>query len=182
MIVPKRFLEIGPTPKKALGTDWDTLDVHPYPGTTFVADVNKPLTFIKNETYEIVYASHIIEHIPWFNTIVVLKEFWRILKSGGVLEIWCPDFEKLVKAYLEQKVLDKWFLYNPKRDPTLWVSGRIFAYDREGTDSNNWHRAVFDEKHLKSCLSEAGFVELENLVKPRGYDHGAINLGVSGKK
>ncbi|HDY90437.1 MAG TPA: hypothetical protein ENH82_20245, partial [bacterium] len=73
MIVPKRFLEIGPTPKKVLGSEWDTLDVLPYPGTTFVADANKPLTLIKKETYEIVYASHVIEHIPWFNTIVVLK-------------------------------------------------------------------------------------------------------------
>lgn len=39
----------------------------------------------------LLYASHVLEHIPWYKTEEVLREWVRVLKPGGVLEVWVPD-------------------------------------------------------------------------------------------
>jgi predicted SAM-dependent methyltransferase len=123
--------------------------------------------------------SHILEHVPWFDTVATLREVLRILKPGGEVEIWVPDFAKIAKAYLEKRPGDTWFKFNPKKDYMTWINGRTFTY---GPGDENWHRAVFDEAFLKRQLREAGFCYTKRLVRPRGYDHGAINLGVAATK
>ena len=121
--------------------------------------------------------SHILEHIPWTQTVAALREMRRILAPGGALEIWVPDLEKLVKAYLAKDTGGcKWRKFNKEADPVTWFNGRLFTY---GPEAENWHRAAFDAPYLKRQLRRAGFNQAINrLQKPRGYDHGWINLGM----
>ena len=44
-----------------------------------------------------------LEHLSFVEEGKIFKEFNRILKKGGVLEICVPDFEKLVKMWLGAK-------------------------------------------------------------------------------
>ena len=60
----------------------------------YVYDAGKPLPFEDN-TFDLVYASHVLEHIPWYKVEEVVKEWVRILKPGGVLEVWVPDGLKI---------------------------------------------------------------------------------------
>ncbi len=124
--------------------------------------------------------SHILEHIPWTQTDIFLKEIYRILKPRGVVEIWVPDLEKLVQAYLNPELnkKDGWYRFNDERDPVKWFNGRLFTY---GPGEENFHRASFDTSYLNRCLIKAGF-DTQSLSKPRGYDHGWINLGMAGRK
>lgn len=171
-------LEIGPG-KAPVNRSWDIIDMVKYPYVDIVHDVrNLPLPVGSNK-YDLIYMSHILEHIPWFQTHDFLKEILRILKPGGEVEIWVPDFAKLVDAYQRQKILDTWFKFNPDKDFMTWINGRLFTY---GPGEENWHRAAFDEKYLRRCLQRAGFRHTTRLTKPRGYDHGPINLGVAGVK
>ena len=178
----KRKLEIGPEIGKRIDSSWETLDIVPGKNIDIVADISEHLDMIKDNTYDLIYASHILEHIPWFKTVSVLKEIYRILKPKGILEIWVPDFKKIVEVYLNKKIPDGWNMLNSEKDPYLWINGRLFAYDREGTNQNIWHKATFDSIHLKSCLKKSGFIDITFLQKPRGHDHGWINLGMCGKK
>ena len=66
---------------------------------TYLHDVRILPLPIKSHTYDLVYMSHILEHIPWFQTVDFLKEIHRILKGDGTVEIWVPDFEKIVEAF-----------------------------------------------------------------------------------
>lgn len=171
-------LEIGPG-EHPLGKDWDTLDCKGSP--TYLHDLRLLPLPISSDTYDLVYMSHVLEHIPWFQTINLLREIRRIIKPGGRVEIWVPDLRKLVDAYLNPELVhaDGWYKYNPEKDPIKWLNGRLFTY---GPGEENWHRAVFDSEYLARCLWKAGFAFPKLLEKPRGYDHGWINLGMWARK
>lgn len=44
----------------------------------------------KNFVFEELYASHLIEHLN--NSALFLRECHRVLRSGGKIYIWCPNF------------------------------------------------------------------------------------------
>jgi ubiquinone/menaquinone biosynthesis C-methylase UbiE len=172
-----RVLEIGPG-EKPVDPSWDTMDMIQRPGLNHtIHDVrNLPLP-VPDESYGLVYMSHILEHIPWTQTVDALREIRRILIPGGSVEIWVPDLAKLVDAYIKGNTGGcNWRKFNKEDDPVTWFNGRVFTY---GPGEENWHRALFDAQYLKRQLRRAGFVgAINRLRKPRGYDHGWINLGM----
>lgn len=171
------FLEIGPGEKR-LGKHWKTLDCIQRPHVDYVARWGEERLPIEDGACELVYSSHCLEHCAWHQVDSALREVYRILQPGGWLEVWVPDFAYIVDCYLKGKCGDNWLKHNPTADPMVWVNGRLFTY---GPDPN-WHRACFDRKHLEKCLRAAGFFHVSDLEKPRGYDHGAIGLGLRGVK
>ncbi len=62
------------------------LDIHPHAGVDVVCTTNK-LPF-ENDTFDLVIANHVLEHVPnWFESF---KELARVVKVGGVVEVWIP--------------------------------------------------------------------------------------------
>lgn len=186
----QRYLEIGPGNEMMLG--FETLNIVGGTNVDYVFDAAKTLPFEDN-TFDLIYASHILEHIPWYKTEEVLKEWVRILKPEGQLEAWVPDSlkicETLFKAELESvNLIDKdgWYKFNPRKDPCLWAAGRIFSYgDGTGNPNHpNWHRAIFTPRYLKELFKYVGLINIKEMghSEVRGYDHGWINLGVKGTK
>jgi SAM-dependent methyltransferase len=185
-----RKLEIGPGPTRTPG--FETLNVVWWPNVDYVADAAKRLPF-PADTFEIVYASHILEHIPWYLSERVLREWRRVIKPGGRLELWVPNGLEICRAFVAAEdgrdhdiERDGWYRFNDERDAAKWAAGRLFSYgDGKGTPGHqNWHLALFSERYLKELLQRAGFVRCERLPRSavRGYDHGWINLGVVGIK
>lgn len=186
----RRYLEIGPGASRI--PSFETLDVVRGPNVDYVWDAAKPLPF-KSGTFDLVYASHVLEHIPWYKTEEVLRDWTLVLKHGGLLEAWVPDGLKICKTLLEAELgggsridEDGWYRFNPRRDPCVWAAGRIFTYgDGTGaTNHPNWHRAIFTARYLKELFERAGLVDVRELDRSevRGYDHGWISLGVTGRK
>jgi SAM-dependent methyltransferase len=179
-----RQLHIGPGRDKLPG--FETLDI--LPGCDHQADASKWLPF-KDRTFNLIYASHIIEHIPWYDTVQTLQEWLRILRPGGKLEVWTVDMLRVAHHLIAYEQTgtrihpDGWKRYNPNRNPYLWCAGRTFAYSKSGkVDDPNWHKAMFTWGHLLECFQAAGFTQISRLSKPRGKDHGFINLGIVGTK
>jgi SAM-dependent methyltransferase len=185
-----RRLEIGPGLTRIPG--FETLNVTWSPITDYVVDASAHLPFDDN-TFEVIYASHVLEHIPWYLTDQVLREWCRILKHGGRLEVWVPDGLRICKALVDYEISgenriseDGWFRFNAERDPCKWAAGRLYSYG-DGTgapQSPNWHRSVFTPRYLKTLLEQMGLVDVRQLKSQdvRGYDHGWINLGMGGVK
>ena len=185
-----RFLEIGCGNERIHG--FETLNIVPSRNVDYILDTSRPLPFASG-IFEIVYASHVLEHIPWYLVESVLKEWKRILRSGGRLEVWVPDGLKICKTLIDAETndldnthLDGWYKFNPDRDPCVWASGRIFTYgDGKGSAGDpNWHRALFTPRYLQGIFKKIGFekVEIMDHSSVRGFDHGWINLGVAGIK
>ena len=79
---------------------YDALNVIPASNVDFLWDAAKRLPF-RDGAFDVVYASHILEHIPWYNAEQVLAEWVRVVAPGGRLEIWVPDGLKICKAFVD---------------------------------------------------------------------------------
>jgi predicted SAM-dependent methyltransferase len=53
----------------------------------------------KNKTINVIYSSHVLEHIDRDTMPHVLAEWRRVLKTKGLLRIVVPDLFLLVKSY-----------------------------------------------------------------------------------
>lgn len=189
-------LEIGPAKTRIPG--FETLDVVPGPLVDHVADCRRmPFT---PGTFALVYASHVIEHIPWYETADLLQEWARVLAPGGALEVWTVNAYLVAKALVEYEEhdplttpdhavnpvrFDGWHRFNHERDGYKWVAGRLFAYAKRNTAGDpNWHRALFTPRSLQAAFTRAGFVNVRLMDRSevRAKDHGRINLGVRGER
>ncbi len=170
-------LEIGPrdTP---LDGEWLTLDAREGFDSDFVCEWGKDPIPVEDDSLSLVYASHVLEHVPWERTHHALVDVFRILQPGGAFEVWVPDLQVIVNAMQSGKIPDGWRRSNPEGDVMKWVNGRLFAYG----PGHNWHKAAFTKAYLRRCLERAGFVNVTPLAHPRGYDHGPINMGMKGVK
>ena len=186
----ERLLEIGCGNERIPG--FETLDVICGKNVDYTVDATKRLPFA-SATFDIIYASHVLEHAAWYQTDDVLREWVRVLKPRGRLEVWVPDGLKICKALVDYETRgddyidrDGWYRYNPEREPCKWASGRLFTYG-DGTgrwDDANWHRALFTPRFLRLALERAGLANIRELDRSevRGYDHKWINLGMTGTK
>ncbi|MFP4029830.1 MAG: class I SAM-dependent methyltransferase [Candidatus Brocadiia bacterium] len=171
---------------------FEVLDAAGQPGVDYVYDASKPLPF-SDETFELIHASHVLEHIPWYKIREVLREWTRILQRGGQMEIWVPDGLKVSQVIVDyennprdKKKPEHPYPLNPEREPCKWADWHLFGYGagvRAGV-SANWHRALFTPRYLKEVMQQVGLKEISKMDRSqaRGPDHGWINLGVSGKK
>jgi SAM-dependent methyltransferase len=62
-------------------------------------DVRRPLPF-PDETFDAVYALHIIEHLTPEEGSKFVAEVHRVLRPGGIFRVSTPDLESAVRAYL----------------------------------------------------------------------------------
>ena len=187
---PQRMLEIGPGIQRVEG--FESVNIVPGRNVDYVYDCSRKMPFAEN-TFNVIYASHVLEHIIWYNVQPVLSEWVRILKPQGRLEIFVPDGLKICKAFVDAEegrtsdfTLDGWYKFNPEKDPCVWANGRIFTYgDGDGNrQSPNWHFTVFSQRYLSKCMQQAGLIDIQQLNNDmvRGDDHGWINLGLAGRK
>ena len=69
--------------------------------------IERPKFPFEDNSIELIYTSHTIEHITDESVINFIKESQRILKKGGVLRITCPDSNLLLNS-VKFKVKDFW--------------------------------------------------------------------------
>lgn len=98
---------------------------------------------VPDQTFDIVFSSHTLEHFPWVGVQKVLKEWCRILKVGGELRIVVPNLRHVAKRLLDDELIptDFWVLYG------------------EQDYSKNFHSAGFTPKVLTSLVESLGIFE-----------------------
>lgn len=74
------------------------VDTRPMLHIHYIHEVEE-LPMFANRTVDLLYASHLLEHVPRDRLERTLKEWYRVLKSGGVLRFGVPDFEGLLRIY-----------------------------------------------------------------------------------
>jgi predicted SAM-dependent methyltransferase len=119
------------------------IDIRKLPHVDYVTSADK-LDMFADNSVDLIYACHILEHFGRNQIYYVLGEWHRVLKHGGILRIAVPDFEKLVEVYLRTNDL--------KVILGLLVGGQDYP--------ENTHRTVFDYVYLSEVLKEVGFVNI----------------------
>ena len=79
--------------------NWTNIDFTTNSPDVIKADLLKGLPF-DNQTFDVVYSSHFIEHIPKNAVNFFLTECYRVLKPKGVIRLITPDLEFLSKEYI----------------------------------------------------------------------------------
>ena len=64
---------------------------------------------VPSESYDLVFASHVLEHVKRAEVHNVLKEWRRILKVGGKLQLIVPDLEVAAIELLSCKTTQETF-------------------------------------------------------------------------
>ena len=80
--------------------DWINIDLNASSEHVLHQNLREGLTF-ETASVDVIYASHVLEHLSMTDGERLLKEIHRVLKEGGVLRIVVPDLEGIAKSYIE---------------------------------------------------------------------------------
>jgi SAM-dependent methyltransferase len=109
-------------------------------------DVTRRFRF-DDETFDVVYASHLLEHLHPDAAERCLREVHRVLRPGGILRLAVPDLDHMVAHY-------------DPADPNQFLWG---IYQGRGARAKRtarhwWH---YNEVSLEALLRSIGFREMQ---------------------
>ena len=100
-----------------------------------------------DSSVSMIYASHVLEHFERNEYKTVLKEWFRVLKPGGILRLAVPDFAACAAIYYENGLADG-------------LSGLVGLLVGGQRNEHDFHKMIFDEDFLRRDLLEIGFCEV----------------------
>jgi predicted SAM-dependent methyltransferase len=120
-------------------------DLNPGPGG-IVHDLTKPLPHPDNSV-DLIFSEHFIEHITREQAVGLLKESYRVLKPGGKIRITTPDLRIITKDYLDRKI-DRWKGGWEPATPAQMMNYGLTSWG---------HQFTYDKEELAMAFREAGF-------------------------
>ena len=124
---------------------WFHVDALAYDHVDHVGRV-EDLSFIPDNTAQLIYACHVLEHFGRKTYKAALAEWCRVLAPGGVLRLAVPDCNAAARLYLSGTL--------PRGIED--VRGLVTGGQR---DEYDFHGMIFDEASLSADLKEVGFSE-----------------------
>jgi len=114
----------------------------------------------EHHSIDVLYTSHMLEHLDAKGMATVLAEARRVLKPGGHIRIAVPNLRHHVDNYLQTGDADG-FMNNTglSRRPALTIFSRIwylFVSDRS-------HKHMYDGASLCDLLERAGFRDVREM-------------------
>lgn len=127
------------------------MDIVAGPEVDYVGDCAH-LSQFDTSSIETIYASHVLEHIPYANLPATLKEWHRVLMPGGKIMVAVPDMNILAQLFVnaEIKGADKVFVMR------MMFGGQL--------DKADFHCIGFDLEILGVHLHLAGFTEIQRVA------------------
>ncbi len=129
--------------KRNFGSEWIHVDGNNFPHVDVVTSDLFNLPFA-DETFDLVYASHVIAYFDRREINEALCEWKRILKKGGVLRLATPDFEVLSRLYQNGDIVLEQLL------------GPLYGKMQMG-EKAIYHKTTYDYISLNNLLIGAGF-------------------------
>jgi SAM-dependent methyltransferase len=126
-------------------------------------------------TVEVLYSSHMVEHLDRQDAGRFLREALRVLRPGGVIRLAVPDLARRVASYCEGGDADAFVAATRLAEPR---PGTLPARVARLLLGSHHHRWMYDGASLCRLLERNGFVEAA-IVPPgetRIPDPGALDL------
>lgn len=147
-------LNLGCYDKKLPG--FTNVDIREEANPDLVDDAFK-LNKINDNSVQIIYSSHMLEHLSYEDSKSALKVWYNKLVNGGILRLAVPDFESICKRYIYKGNIDE-------------VLHSVCGSQKHKFD---FHYNIFDESRLTSFLKQAGFSKISRYnwweVEPHKY-------------
>tara|TARA_R110002012_G_scaffold273576_2_gene459484 strand:+ start:801 stop:1346 length:546 start_codon:yes stop_codon:yes gene_type:complete len=154
------------------GSDWIHIDGGSYDHLDY-KNITK-LEF-KNDSVDLIYASHVLEYFDINEARDLLREWRRVLKPGGELRVAVPDFEAMNMLYHNGKVKLK--------DIIGPLYGRMPMRDKM-----IYHKTTYDYESLHLLLYELAYNNIKRYdwreyeVHRQNDDHSQSYLNPKGDK
>jgi predicted SAM-dependent methyltransferase len=132
---------------------WKNFDIDPGPDVDYVGDC-MDLSQLADNSVETIYASHVLEHVSYQKDLqATLKEWFRVLVSGGEVMISVPDLETLCRLFLAPTLTGK------QRFQVMQVmfGGQMDEFD--------FHSVGLSSEWLGGYLQGAGFAQIRRVEK-----------------
>jgi predicted SAM-dependent methyltransferase len=78
---------------------WINVDIRSSAPGVLVHNLREGIPF-PNDSFDVVYHSHLLEHLPRKVADRFIKECFRVLRNDGIIRIAVPDLEKIAVSYL----------------------------------------------------------------------------------
>lgn len=129
--------------------DFCNVDILTTPAVDVISDISK-LDNFKDDSIELIYACHVLEHFSHDEAVTVLQRWFEVLKPGGELRVSVPDIDRIVKIYS-----DNWqHFQTPGNSP--WIG---LLYGGQG-DPYDFHKTGFNFCWMKHLLEKVGFDQI----------------------
>ena len=171
---------VGAAPRKleiGSGTDpqpgYEHLDSRPdLPCLEHVHDIQAPLRFA-DHTFDEILSRSCLEHVSWRVVTGILRDWHRVLKPGGTLRVYVPDFEYLCRMYLAGKsdehlhpsYIDAANTLLGGYTPNAWAMIKMFGGQEYPA---NFHAAGYDFATFARILQSAGFEQVTRVPPAHG--------------
>lgn len=130
---------------------------------------------LQPESCEVVYSSHLLEHLDRSEANKFLRETFRVLQPGGIIRIAVPDIRKQIAQYNKSGDADAFIEATHMcvpRPHTLLQKIRLLLF---GPRHHQW---MYDGNSLSNLLKKHGFIEVS--IMPAGktniIDPGSLDL------
>lgn len=103
--------------------------------------------------FDVVYCSHVLEHLYWHEVDKALSEFYRVLKPGGSLVAVCPDTEGIQAT--------EYVLFIAPAGPITGID-LLWGFRPSIKNGNSYmaHKCGFVKDTLKKKIEAAGFKDV----------------------
>ena len=141
--------------------DWVNIDLASVDPDVIVCDLLKRIPFDDN-VFDVVYLSQVLEHFSKKDALVLIRECYRVLKTGGIIRVVVPDLENIVRNYLR-------FLEENLKHPTA-----------ESEANYEW---IMVEMYDQTVRNAAGGEMIELMVKEKAVNEEFVlgRLGLAGR-
>jgi predicted SAM-dependent methyltransferase len=126
-----------------------------------------------DNSVDLMYSSHCIEHVEWEYVNPYLKMIYRVLKPGGVIRFVIPDIDimwEILRTNDKARMnLNDNYYVGPKATRPVMVDIReLFGWDASNTKflENTMHRSFFNESILGIMVTNTGFSKIERKKEP----------------
>lgn len=128
--------------KRDFGADWIHIDCGNY--SHLNSHIITQLPFGDNSC-DLIYASHVIGYFDREEIIEVLREWYRVLKSPGLIRLAVPDFEAMARLYVNKS----WKL--------IALLGPLYGKMIPSDCAAIYHKTTYDFESLRTLLLDIGF-------------------------
>lgn len=133
-----------------------------------VSDISRLDKFADN-SIELIYACHVLEHFSHDEAVRVLRRWFDVLKPGGELRVSVPDIDRIVKIYI-----DNWqHFQTPGNSP--WIG---LLYGGQG-DPYDFHKTGFNFCWMKHLLEEVGFTGIAEYPHEPHFVPGVVDASLA---
>ena len=155
-------LHLGCGPKYLTG--FVNIDANPFHKVDLWLDVRNGLPF-PSCSVDSIYSTHMFEHFYPDELARILRECFRVSKSGGGVRIVVPNLRNAILAY-EQGRIDWFGDAFPRHYESIGGRFTNFIF------CDGQHRSAFDFSHLEETLRSAGFSKVVEVAEGKSILYG----------